>query len=119
MSDHRQGWGVIARQRFGAGKWNARTERLGNICDFSIIRGDNDLVKLTTGNRRLDRISDDRLSGEQADILAGDSLTAPAGRDDRDVHDATFSHMRQTASITIRTSESVIDPYRGKLNARR
>ena len=69
-------------------------EFAGDGGDLLVIGRDDDLIEQAALLRRLDRVGDDRLAAERADVLARDPFAAAARRDDSDLHVRIFAQRR-------------------------
>ena len=77
--------GVVVRIVRRAKEWNLRPQGESDLGDFRVIGRDHDGFEKLACQSCLDRVSDDWLTGEHSDVLAGDPLTSTARGDDTNV----------------------------------
>ncbi len=78
---------VVARQFGGTQERNVATQRPPRLGNRRIVGGENQPIQRARCLRRLDRVGDERLTAQQLQVLAGESLRTATGR-----HDAKDSH---------------------------
>jgi hypothetical protein len=95
---HCVGAGVVVRQFGRSHERRLGAAGAGDLRDLVVVGRDDHVVEQPAGARRVDRVRDDRLAGERANVLARDALAATARGDDREPHASALRSAATTSS---------------------